>query len=173
MARYKSFDTERLHIVPTTIDDAPFILELLNTPKWLAFIGDRNVYSLPAAYDYIQDRILTQYDRLGFGNYTMMLKGNGTKVGACGLYDRTGVEGIDIGFAMLPNFERQGYAFEAASKLIEAAATEFELRSIKAITLAENMDSRKLLEKLGLTYQETIRLPGDDQDVMVYQVNLS
>jgi RimJ/RimL family protein N-acetyltransferase len=74
---------------------------------------------------------------------------------------------------MLPNFERQGYAFEAASKLIEAAATEFELRSIKAITLAENMDSRKLLEKLGLTYQETIRLPGDDQDVMVYQVNLS
>jgi RimJ/RimL family protein N-acetyltransferase len=172
MSRFRSYETDRLRIVPTTTDDAPLILELLNSSKWLEFIGDRNVHSLEDAYTYIQERIVPQFDRLGYGNYTLVLKSDGSKIGACGLYDHEGVDGIDIGFALLPDFEKKGYACEAASKMIEIATLEFKLHTIRAITLIKNMDSRKLLEKLGLTYEKTIRLAGDKEDVMVYHINL-
>lgn len=172
MSRFKSFETDRLRIVPTTSDDAPFLLKLLNTPKWLEFIGDRKVHSLQAASAYIRDRIVPQFDLLGYGNYTLVLKSDGSRISACGLYDHEGIDGIDIGFALLPDFEKQGYASEAALKIMEVAAREFKLSTIRAITLTENTDSRKLLEKLGLIYEKTIRLAGDNQDVRVYIKNL-
>lgn len=46
------YKTERLLLVQTTSQDAHFILELLNTPKYLRFIGDRHVYSLSGAKAY-------------------------------------------------------------------------------------------------------------------------
>ena len=65
MSNYRSFETERLLLKPSTEEDAAFVLELLNTPKWLQFIGDRKVHTLEAAKEYIRNRVLTQYDRLG------------------------------------------------------------------------------------------------------------
>ena len=43
MMRYKTFETNRLLLRPTSITDAEFIYELLNTPKWIQYIGDRNI----------------------------------------------------------------------------------------------------------------------------------
>ena len=97
-----SIATERLVLKPTTLEDAAFILELLNSPKWLKFIGDRNVKSIAEAEAYIKERMLPQFERLGFTNNVVIRKADGKKIGACGLYDRDGLEGIDIGFAFLP-----------------------------------------------------------------------
>ena len=83
-----NFKTERLLLAPTSIDDAPLFLALLNTPKWIEFIGDRNVKTIEDAQKYLSDRVLPQYERLGFGNYTVSLQTDGTKIGCCGLYDR-------------------------------------------------------------------------------------
>ena len=49
MKAYKHFETDRLILQPTTSADAKFILELVNTPKWIANIGDRNVKSIEDA----------------------------------------------------------------------------------------------------------------------------
>ena len=94
-----------------------FLLELMNSPKWLKFIGDRKVHSVRDALQYICARMLPQLRHLGFSNYTILLKSNQQKIGTCGLFDREGLEGIDIGFALLPDFEKQGYAFEAKRAL--------------------------------------------------------
>jgi RimJ/RimL family protein N-acetyltransferase len=42
-------ETERLLLRPFNTDDAPFILELVNSPGWLQFIGDRNIHSIEDA----------------------------------------------------------------------------------------------------------------------------
>jgi len=44
-----SFDTERLYIRPVSTDDAPFILALMNGPKWIKYIGDRNIKTIEEA----------------------------------------------------------------------------------------------------------------------------
>ncbi len=168
----KTIETERLILKPTTNDDAGFILELLNTPKWLEFIGDRNIKCLDDAKQYIAEKITPQFEKLGYGNYTVIRKTDGLIIGSCGLFDREGIEGIDIGFGFLPEYEGQGYAYEGANKIKQMAKDIFNLKQINAITSQQNLGSQKLLLKLGLTYSHMITLPDSDEELMFYQVNL-
>ena len=170
MKKYKDFETERLLIKPTSEKDAKFIFELLNTPKWIENIGDRNIKTVENAKDYILDKMKPQLERLGYSNYTLIRKIDNVKIGTCGLYDREGLEGIDIGFAFLPEYEKKGYAFEAADKIKNVALEEFGIKVISAITKKDNLSSQKLLEKLGLEVTGTTILPNDDEELLVYKI---
>lgn len=162
------FETDRLLIRPVALEDASFILELFNSPKWLKYIGDRNVRSVSQSAKYIQDRMISQYERLGFSNFIVIRKSDLAKMGTCGLYDREGMEGIDIGFAFLPQFEGRGYAFEAAGKIMDLAFTQFGITELKAITTKYNFSSQKLLDKLGMQKSGTMTLPGDKEELLLY-----
>lgn len=165
--------TDRMCLKGVTVEDASFILELLNMPKWIQFIGDRDVKNNAEAVEYISNRMLPAMKTNGFGNYVLVRKEDGIKMGTCGLYKREGLDGVDIGFALLPSFEGKGYAYEAALKLKELAFTEFHLSKLNGITLPENTTSRKLLEKLGLQLEGTIRLPNDPDDLLLYSMVLN
>lgn len=169
---FLQFDTDRLILKPTDVTDASFILELYNTPKWLQFIGDRNIHSEADAATYIQEKMLPQFLRLGFGNYTIIEKESNIKIGLCGLYDREGIEGIDLGFAFLPNFEGKGYGFECARRLIEASKEDFDLKELCAITNEDNESSQKLLLKLGFVYNKTVEIrKGDFVKYFILKLN--
>ena len=168
MMNYKSFETERLSLVPTSLEDAPLFLALLNMPKWLEFIGDRNVHTIPEAQAYIATRVLPQLERLGYGNYTVIRKADNEKLGCCGLYDREGLDGVDIGFSFLGKFEGNGYAYEAATCLKDAAFNTFKIPKLGAITMESNIASRRLLEKLGLSFTKNIQL--ENEELMYYEL---
>lgn len=167
------YETERLYVRPSNLSDAEFFFELFNTEKWLQNIGDRNVRSVEDARAYISNRIIPQFERLGFANYTLLKKDNDQRIGVCGLYDRPFLEGIDIGFALLPQFEGLGYGFEAANKVKDMAFNEFGLKKIVAITLPENIASQKLLEKIEMRFQKIIRLEGDTVDLKLFECDCS
>lgn len=167
---YKTFETERLFLRPTNEEDAEFIFQLMHTPKWMKFIGDRNVNSVADAADYIENKMQAQLKRLGYSNYTVIRKSDNLKIGTCGLYDREGLDGVDLGFAFLPEHEGQGYGFETANRIKDAALNEFNLQKINAITLPENIVSQKLIEKLGFSFVEMVTIPGDDEKLMLYQL---
>lgn len=166
----KTILTERLVLKPTTEEDAEFIFELLNTPKWLKFIGDRNVRSTTDAAEYIKTRMLPQLERLGYGNYTVVRTSDNIKIGTCGLFDREGLEGIDIGFAFLPDYEGKGYGFESANTLKEVAFKEFGIKEMNAITSKENINCQRLLEKLGLKLRGTTILPNEEEELLLYSI---
>ena len=169
MSEYRVLETERLLLRPTGVEDAELVLELLNTPKWLKFIGDRDVHSLEEAKTYIETRMLPQLKRLGYSNYTIIRQSDGSLLGTCGLYDREGLDGIDIGFALLPRFEAQGYGFEAASRVMKAAFEDFAIEELQAITSKENMASQKLITKLGFKPAGTTRLPKENKELLVFK----
>ncbi|SFU71123.1 Protein N-acetyltransferase, RimJ/RimL family [Pustulibacterium marinum] len=166
---YISLETERLLLTPSSLDDAAFMLTLLNTPKYIQFIADRNVRTLDDAAAYVRNRMLPQLEKLGFSNFTVSLKEDGTKIGSCGLYEREGLEIRDIGFAFLPEYEGKGYAYEAANAVKKAAFETFHQRAICAITTRENKSSQKLIERLGLTFQKIVRIPNDPEDLLYYE----
>ncbi|WP_016989399.1 GNAT family N-acetyltransferase [Flavobacterium sp. ACAM 123] len=166
----KTFETERLFLTPTTTEDAEFILVLFNSPKWIEFIGDRNLKTSEDAAAYISNKMTPQIERLGFGNYTVTRKFDGAKIGGCGLYDRDGFEGFDIGFAFLPQYEKKGYGFESANVLKELAFSEFNLTEISGITSVKNIASQKLLIKLGLHFEKKIKLTQGTQEVLLYKL---
>lgn len=165
-----TFTTKRLLLRPTDETDAAFLLELLNSPKWLTFIGDRQVYTLEDAQNYVREKIRPQLLRLGYSNYTLLRRADGERLGCCGLYDREGLAGIDIGFALLPAFEGQGYAYEASERILRAAWEDFHLPELSAITTENNLSSQRLLTKLGLSSVGTIQLPGDEEAVLHYHM---
>jgi [ribosomal protein S5]-alanine N-acetyltransferase len=67
-------ETERLRLRRLRADDAAFLLELLNQPSWLEFIGDRNVRSAAQALDYLEQRIDAQFERYGYGMWGVELR---------------------------------------------------------------------------------------------------
>lgn len=167
--KHKSLETERLILKPTSKADAELILELMNTAKWIKFIGDRNIKSIEDAEKYIMDKMVSQFERLGYSNYTLIIKSNNVKIGTCGLFDREGLAGIDIGFAFLPEHEKKGYAYESALKLVEIAFKEFGITEINAITTKDNISSQKLLEKLNFALSGTTILPDDNEELLLYK----
>lgn len=164
--------TERLTLAPTAIADAAFHLDVMNQPKWIANIGDRNVHTVSEAEEYIRVKMHTQYERLGFGNYTIFRKSDGQRIGFVGIYDRKGLEGYDFGFALHPSFEKQGYAYEACKRLLTEAKSNFGIAELSAITIPSNTESQRLLEKLGFRFNKTMTIAGDDEELMLYEVSL-
>ena len=145
----------------------------MNTPKFIKFVGDRAINSIQDAEKYIQTKMLPQLNTLGYSSYSIITKADGVKIGTCGLYNRDGVDGIDIGFGLLPQYEGLGYAYEAAHRLMKAAFEVFEIKEIKAITSKENLSSQRLLEKLGLEKLGTTKLPNEDHEILHYAKKLA
>lgn len=165
----KNYETERLVLKPADISDADFFLELYNMPSFIKYIGDRNLRTKQDAENYIKNRFLPQIQKLGFGNYVVILKEDNTKIGAVGIFEREGLDVLDIGFSFFEKYEGKGFAYEAANKLKEIAATDFGVKKISAITTKDNYSSQKLIEKLGLKFQKTVTIPNDDEELMYYE----
>lgn len=165
----KNYETERLVLKPADISDADFFLELYNMPSFIKYIGDRNLRTKQDAENYIKNRFLPQIEKLGFGNYVVILKEDNTKIGAVGIFEREGLDVLDIGFSFFEKYEGKGFAYEAANKLKDIAATDFGVKKISAITTKYNYSSQKLIEKLGLKFQKMVTIPNDDEELMYYE----
>ncbi|HKP47120.1 MAG TPA: GNAT family N-acetyltransferase [Pyrinomonadaceae bacterium] len=164
----KVLETHRLVLRRLTPDDAEFILALLNEPSWLRFIGDKGVRTIDDARSYILKGPVDMYARLGFGLYLVELKEQAVAIGICGLIKRDSLPDVDIGFAFLPAYWGQGYALEAAAATMEYAAHTLGLNRILAITSLDNERSIKLLEKLGLSFKEVLKLSEDAPRVRLF-----
>lgn len=163
----KILETERLILRWLSVDDSEFMLELLNDPSWLRFIGDRGASTVDDARDYILSKVVAMYERVGFGLYLTELKNDGTPIGICGLIKRDSLEDVDIGFAFLPEFCGKGYAYESASAVMAFGKSVLGLNRIVAITSPDNDRSVSLLEKLGFNFEKMVKLSnGGDEDML-------
>jgi len=146
-------ETERLFLREFNVEDAQFVLLLLNEPSFLRFIGDKKVRSLDDARQYILSGPVASYERNGFGLYVVELKHSHVPIGMCGLLKREELPHADIGFAFLPDFWNKGFAFEAAAAVLHDARERLKLNQILAIVNPDNESSIKLLERLGLRFE--------------------
>ncbi|MCR8844964.1 GNAT family N-acetyltransferase [Paenibacillus sp. SC116] len=164
----KVVETDRLILRRLTSEDADFIYKLLNNPSWLQFIGDKGVRTLDDARDYILKGPVAMYEQLGFGMYLTQLKEEGTPIGICGLIKRDWLKEADVGYAFLPEFWGNGYAYEASSAVIAHGKNVIGLKCILGITSMDNERSIRLLEKLGMQGEGTVQSPGSDEELKKY-----
>ena len=164
-------ETERLSIRHFQNSDAAFILRLLNEPAFLRNIGDRKVRTMEEAMSYINARLVSSYAKNGYGLYMVETR-DGTPVGMCGLVKRDPNEDPDIGFAFVPETWLQGYAFEAATAVLNYARTELNLKSVLGICIPGNTASIRTLEKLGLKFVRRDVSKETKEVVCVYEIYL-
>jgi len=160
--------TQRLELRQLDAGDAPFMLELLNDPSFIANIGDRGVRNVEDAARYIQDRMVPSYARHGYGLYLVNLRATGAPVGICGLVKRDYLDDPDIGFAFLPQSRGQGYALESATAVRVHAFEVVRVSRLLAITSPHNTRSMQLLEKIGLRFERMITPPGEAREIRLY-----
>lgn len=153
--------TNQFNIRQFNEDDAPFVLHILNTPGWIEFIGDRRVRNLEDSRKYIIDKFVNSYTKSTIGIYLVELKDKKIAIGMCGLIKRDILEHVDIGFAFLPEYEGKGYAFEAASAIMQYATNTLHLNPILAMVIPSNKKSIALLQKLNFHFEKMIIDEGE------------
>ena len=161
--------TERLILREIDPDiDAGFIFELLNTPKFIRYIGDRGVRSAGESAAFIETRYRQMYVDNGYGLYTVVLRKDGVpplacqQIGVCGFVKRDTLPHADIGFAFLPQYEGRGYGLESAQAAMVYGRSTLGLKTVLAITSLDNDASGRLLEKLGFEFDKIID-SGDER----------
>jgi len=165
-------ETERLFLRRLTMDDAQFILALVNEPSFLRYIGDKKVRNLEDARQYILNGPVASYERNDFGLYLLELRDSRTPIGMCGLVKREELPHPDIGFALLPDFCSKGFAFEASAAVLQDARERLRLQRLLAITTTDNEASIKLLQRLGFRLERVTRLAEDREPVNLFTRDL-
>lgn len=161
-------ETTRLALVQFAPEDAAFILELLNEPGWLRFIGDRNVHSENDARAYIANGPARSYAEHGFGLWKVTLRESGEALGMCGLIQRPQLERVDVGFAFLERHWGRGYAREAVAATLALARGRYGLAGLAAITDPENHASQKVLTDSGFRYNRLLETKIGGQENLHY-----
>lgn len=163
-------ETERLRLFELSehaSGDTAFVLELLNDPDFLRYIGDRGVHSLAQAVDYLRDGPVASYRLNGFGLYRVERREDGAAVGMCGLIKRPPLAHPDLGYALLPRFRGHGYVAEAARAVL-AAAREQGIATVLAVVDPDNAASIRTLQGLDFGYREMVRLAADDIELKLF-----
>ncbi len=164
--------TNRLHLRHIEIEDAGFMLGLLNEPDFLKFVGDKKIRDLESAQNYIRQGPIASYESYGFGLYLIELIDSGEAIGICGLLKRSFLESVDLGFALMAEYHGHGYAFEAVQATVDLARDTLKLPNLVAFTADNNDRSIKLLEKIGMSFDKLIALPGSDKEVKLFSLSL-
>ena len=152
-----SIATKRLHLDILTTEDHEFIISLLNTKGWIEFIGDRNIHSKEDAIAYI-NKILNSPN---IYYWVVRIKNGNIPIGIISFIKRDYLESFDIGFALLPEFGGNGYAYEAAKEVLTIVSTNPAYTPILATTIPDNVNSIRLLVKLGLHYEKEIEVGNE------------
>lgn len=148
--------TERLQLKLLSLDDHDFIIALLNTEGWITFIGQRNIHTKEEAIAYI-NRIMNSPSIF---YWVVRIKENNKPIGIISFIKRDYLDHFDIGFALLPEFSGYGYAYEAANELLQMVSNN-AYHPVLATTIPQNVNSIKLLSKLGLHFEKAIKVENE------------
>lgn len=155
-----SLETPRLTLRPwLDRDRAPFA-RMSADPQVMAHLLP---FASPEAVDAWIDRQQAHLRTRGFCFWAIESKADGAFIGAAGLlrvgYEAHFTPAVEVGWRLDRRFWGQGYAPEAAACAIRFGFEHVELHEIVANTVPANRNSRRVMEKLGMS-----RTAADDFD---------
>lgn len=164
--------TARLTLRELQLTDAAFALRLYNEPSFLQHIGDKAVRTIAEAEKNLQQGAIASYAEHGYGMW-LVENQQGQAIGLCGLIKRNFLAETDLGYAYLPEYFGQGYAYEAARAVLAYAAEHTALNTVVAIVSPANLASKSLLQKLGFVQDGQVLVPDKNEMVDFYRMYLT
>jgi len=165
-------ETQRLFLRRVTLEDADLMLAIWNDAAFLHYVGDRGVRTVEEARSAMTEGALRLYEQFGYGPYCVVRKSDDKRIGICGLFRRENLEDPDIGFALLPSYCGAGLASEAAEAVVAHARDDLGIEILTAIVSPDNAASIALIEKLGLSFERGITMPGEHDEISLYSMKL-
>jgi RimJ/RimL family protein N-acetyltransferase len=166
-------ETDRLLIRHFTLDDAEFVVRVLNEPSFIENVGDRGVRTTEDGVKYLADGPIASYEANGYGMNVVVLKETGERIGMCGLVRRPQFADPDVGYSFLPEFWRRGYAEESVIAVIAHARISLGIERVIAIVSPHNIPSTRLLEKRGFVFEKRTLFQPSGREILVYTLDLT
>lgn len=163
--------TRRLRLRWLTEADSELLLAIWNDAAFVRYVGDRGIRTVEEAAEAFREGPGRLYREFGYGPYRVALRDDDTAMGICGLFRREGLDDADIGYALLPQYCGQGYASEAATAVMHHARHTLGFKRLTALINPRNVGSIRLVEKLGMSYEKPLQMPGDDTEISLYGIN--
>jgi ribosomal-protein-alanine N-acetyltransferase len=155
-------ETKRLILRKFTLDDVEPSYKMNMDPIVSQFTGDGGVVSREEIHRRIEENVMGDYKKYGYGRLAVTLKSTGEFIGFAGLKYLDDMDEVDLGYRFIQEVWGQGIATEACTPLIKYGFEELGLKSIIAMVLPENKASIRVLEKLNFVFDKNIDADGDD-----------
>lgn len=166
-------ETDRLTLSHLSYADCEFVIELVNEPSFLEYIGDRGVRNLQDAREYLKKGAIDSYDNHGFGLFLVTHRESNTPLGICGLVARDEFDHPDLGFAFLQRHWSNGYAYESSLAVLGFAKEQIGLPVVIAMADEDNKSSLTLLDKLGFSFEKRVTMPGETVEICQFRIDFS
>lgn len=144
------FESERLYYRVWQKEDVSVGLKLWGNEEVMKYIEPTLSESRIALSI---NRGIDHYKTFGVQLFAMVLKGRNEVIGCCGLSVEDEDEKVyEFGIHIMPEFHHQSFGYEAGKAVLEFTDA-IDIKKIVAMCHLENVNSRKLLIKLGFIYK--------------------
>ena len=154
LLRILMIETERLFFRKFELDDLPMLIEQRSDPDVNKYLGGTRMQNPDALAKRIRF-YMSCYDSHGVGMCPMFWKETGEMIGAAGLQPLEDTGEIEVGYSIIKPFWGRGIGTEAAKGWLTFGFNELGLERIVAVAIEENTASRRIMEKLGMSYEKT------------------
>lgn len=160
-------ETLRLRLRHCTFADLDALWRIRSNAEVMRLIGDRKPQSRAQVRELLYE-IINHWRQYGFGRWAVIDKTDNRLIGLCGLNYLDHTEEIEIGYLLARAAWGKGFATESAKATLRYGFEELQLEQIVAVAFPENIASRKVMEKLGMTYVKRLQL--DEGEVACYEM---
>jgi ribosomal-protein-alanine N-acetyltransferase len=159
--------TERLRLRPFDGGDVDALHAMWSDPEVGRCVGGTHTRVRESVDELSQH--LRHQERHGYGFWAVEERDSGRLIGEVGLmlFEGRGPE-VEVGWAVISDVWGRGYATEAAAAWIDVGFERLGLDRIIAVVLADNIRSRRLCERLGMTEAGTRHAYG--QEHVLYEL---
>ncbi|MGI9050336.1 MAG: GNAT family N-acetyltransferase [Rubrobacteraceae bacterium] len=168
-------ETERLLLRKMMADDAGDVFDYASDPQVARYVIWDTHRSIRDSESFLE-LVVEGYRNGELGNWGMVDKESGKLIGTCG-YDSSWSPvhaRAEIGYALSRQHWGRGLMPEAVTALLKFGFGRMKLNRIVARCFSQNTASEKVMRKVGMTYEGTLReylyLKGDYQDLKVYSI---
>ncbi|MEN0128839.1 MAG: GNAT family N-acetyltransferase [Brevundimonas sp.] len=157
-------ETERVTLRQFAADEADLLIELDSDPAVMRYLSGGEP-TAPEVYRTVLPGLLAAYERWAgaFGLFAAFEKSSGDFVGwFCLRPEREGpLDEAELGYRLRQAAWGKGYATEVSTALLTKAFTELDVRVVWGETMALNLTSQRVMEKVGMTVTREVETPED------------
>ena len=154
-----SIHTARLTLRPLLPEDASGLHQIYQSEGVLRFFP----HPAPPPLEKVQRFIAGQsehWEKYGYGDWAVVQSSEQMMIGWAGLQYLPELDETEVGFLLDRPTWGRGYATEAAKGSLGYGFERLNLEHIIALVHLDNLASRRVIEKCGMSYMETITLWG-------------
>ncbi len=152
--------TKRLFLRPLSLDDVMTIYNYARNPENVSFTGFPRPKSPKDTVKFVEDTVRRRYEERHEGEWGICLgnSGNAQLIGTIGCFFTGNERGIvELGYIIDQGYWGHGYTTEAAKAVRDWAFENYDIHRFQARCVAENIASWKVMEKLGMQCEGSLR----------------